>query len=79
VLVPEGYAPESLPAVLELSAGGVEARAEWSFAEGRLRYRRLARLTSHGVEADDYTAFRDAVRRLDAADATAVVFVKTAP
>ena len=79
VLVPDGFVPEELPRPIEVSAGGVEGRADWTFERGRLRYRRLARLTAHRVEAEGYAAFRDAVRRLDAADATAVVFVKAAP
>jgi hypothetical protein len=79
ILVPEGYEPESLPGVVELRAAGVDGRAEWTFEQGRLRYRRVARLTAKRVSPEDYPAFREAVRRLDAADATAVVFVKSAP
>lgn len=79
IRVPSGFAPESIPAAVEVRAPGVDGRAAWSFEQDVLRYRRVSRLTASSIEAADYPAFRDAVRRLDAADATAVVFVKAAP
>ena len=76
VRIPAGWIPDGLPESIDVRAPGIEGSAAWTFANGSLRYERTSRVTVHEVEAEDYAAFREVSRRLDTADATAVVFVR---
>lgn len=76
VHAPPGWVPEALPDPVELRAKGIEGSAVWTFADGTLTYTRVSRVTVHEVSPADYAPFRDVTRRLDAADATAVTFVR---
>lgn len=75
VKTPPGWVPEALPDPVDVRATGIEGSAAWAFVDGTLTYTRTARVTAHHISPEDYAAFRDATRKLDAADATAVTFV----
>ncbi|UCF67369.1 MAG: DUF3857 domain-containing protein, partial [Acidobacteriota bacterium] len=73
--IPEGWVPEELPDPREFISEDLEARAEWSFAQGRLTYTRHASLLSAEISPDRYESFRDLIGRLNGADSEGVVFV----
>jgi hypothetical protein len=73
--LPTGWVPEELPEPLHMSSSDMEVDTDWAFADGKLIYRRTARLLVPRVPPDRYGSFRDALSRLQQEGAGAVVLV----
>jgi hypothetical protein len=75
IQLPPGWAPEVVPAPIELTGADLIVRTSWSFDDGRLSYVRTARVLALDVPPERYAEFRDSVRRIAAEDARAIVLV----
>jgi hypothetical protein len=73
--LPTGWVPEELPEPLHLDSSDMEVETDWAFADGKLVYRRTARLLTSRVPPDRYASFRDALSRLQQERNCAVVLV----
>jgi hypothetical protein len=77
IALARGWAPEALPPPMTVSVESISGRATWAFRDGALTYERTATLLVGDVPPEAYASFRDALVRLQSADAMAVVFVRT--
>jgi hypothetical protein len=73
--MPAGWAPEALPEPLHLDSSDLQVETDWAFADGKLTYRRTARLLVSRVPPDRYASFRDALSTLRQERSRAVVLV----
>jgi hypothetical protein len=73
--LPPGWVPEELPEPLHLDSSDIEVETDWSYADGKLSYRRTARLLVSRIPPDRYPSFRDALSRLQQERSCAVVLV----
>ena len=74
--LPVGWVPEELPLPLRLDSPDMKIEGDWSYADGKLNYRRTARLLVSRVPPDRYATFRDALLQLQGENTRAVVLVK---
>jgi len=74
--IPEGWAPEELPAPVDRRSPEIEFEADWSFQDGVLVHRRTSRLKVDRVPADRYEAFREFVLEARGAVAQGILLVR---